>query len=136
MKKLLIAIAALGIMLGAWHAEAVVNSNKNIHKTTSDFMKSKEGTWAGMKDGKMYWYKLDSKAKLWWSMDGKKWAEVKDGMWADKSGNWIKIGEHKLWWTADMGKTWSEVPEWKWEGPIGEWYKLDKNWRLWVNKMM
>lgn len=89
----------------------------------------------GMKDGKSYWYKLDKNAKLWWSADGgKNWAEVKDGMWADKDGKWLKIGNNKLWWSADMGKNWSEVPEWKWEGPKGEWYKFDKDWTLWTNK--
>ncbi|MDP1727461.1 MAG: hypothetical protein Q8M15_11810 [Bacteroidota bacterium] len=97
-------------------------------------MKSKEGTWAGMKEGKMYCYKIDKSAKLWWSADGKNWAAVSDGMWADKEGRWLKNGKNKLWWSADMGKNWSEVPERKWEGPNGEWYKFDKDWSLWVHK--
>lgn len=133
MKKLCIALAAFGLMLGVTNAKTPVKTTTTT-SIASDFAKSKDGTWTGMKDGKMYWYKLDAKAKLWWSADGKKWAEVKDGMWADKQGHWLKIGENKLWWSADMGKKWGEVPEWKWEGPKGEWYKFDKDWSLWVNK--
>lgn len=109
-------------------------SNTMQAKPADGFMKSTDGTWAGMMDGKKYWYKLDKNAKLWWSMDGKKWAAVPNNMWSDKDGKWLKIGEKKLWWSADMGKTWVEVPEWKWEGPDGEWYKFDKDWSLWVNK--
>ncbi|MBO9564864.1 MAG: hypothetical protein J7621_18960 [Niastella sp.] len=98
-----------------------------------DWTKSSTGTWAGMKDGKTYWYKLDKKAGLWWSTDGKKWAEVKDGAWADKEGKWLKIHDKKLVWSTD-GKAWSEVPEWKWEGSDGKWYKFDAQWGLWVNQ--
>lgn len=98
-----------------------------------DWVKSSTGTWAGMKDGKTYWYKLDKKAGLWWSTDGKKWAAVKDGAWADKEGKWLKIHDKKLVWSTD-GKAWSEVPEWKWEGSDGKWYKFDGQWGLWVNE--
>ena len=98
-----------------------------------DWMKSKAGTWPGMKDGKTYWYKLDKKAKLWWSADGKKWAAVADGAWADKDGKWLKINDNKLVWSTD-GSTWAEVPEWKWEGSDGKWYKFDSSWMLWVNE--
>jgi len=136
MKKTLIALSAICMMLGAnaYTPHATAASKVGITSVNGDFMKSKDGTWAGMMKGKTYWYKLDKSAKLWWSTDGKKWMEVKDGMWADKDGKWLKIGENKLWWSADMGKTWGEVPEWKWQGPKGEWYKFDKDWSLWVNK--
>lgn len=136
MKKILMACAASGLMLAAPLTTALANTPTTTVSVTADFMKSKDGTWAGMMNGKMYWYKLDAKAKLWWSMDGKKWSEVKEGMWADKEGRWLKIGDNKLWWSADMGKNWSEVPEWKWEGPKGEWYKFDSNWSLWTNTKM
>jgi hypothetical protein len=136
MKKILMACAASGLMLAAPLTTALANTPTTTVSVTADFMKSKDGTWAGMMKGKMYWYKLDAKAKLWWSMDGKKWSEVKEGMWADKEGRWLKIGDNKLWWSADMGKNWSEVPEWKWEGPKGEWYKFDSNWSLWTNTKM
>lgn len=99
-----------------------------------DWEKSKTGTWVGKKDGKTYWYKLDRNAQLWWSADGKKWAAVEGGMWADKDNRWIKIGDGKLWWTIDAGKNFSEVPEWKWEAPDGKWYKFDAKWTLWVNR--
>jgi hypothetical protein len=85
-----------------------------------------------MKDGKTYWYKLDKKAKLWWSMDGMKWAAVKDGAWADNDGKWLKIHDKKLVWSTN-GMKWSEVPEWKWKGSDGKWYKFDSSWTLWVN---
>lgn len=100
--------------------------------TVADWTKSATGTWAGKKDGVTYWYKLDKKAGLWWSTDGKKWAEVKDGVWADKEGKWLKIHDKKLVWSTN-GKAWSEVPEWKWEGADGKWYKFDSHWTLWVN---
>lgn len=136
MKKILMACAASGLMLAAPLTTALAHTPTTTVSVKADFMKSKDGTWAGMMKGKMYWYKLDAKAKLWWSMDGKKWSEVKEGMWADKEGRWLKIGDNKLWWSADMGKNWSEVPEWKWEGPKGEWYKFDSNWSLWTNTKM
>ena len=100
----------------------------------SEWMKSTEGTWDGMHDGKKVWYKLNMKdASLWWSMDGKKWDAVKDGMWQDKDGKWLKIVDTKmLKWSANGGKTWSDVPEWKWEGNSGTWYKFDKDWSLWT----
>ncbi|WP_127132811.1 hypothetical protein [Pseudoflavitalea rhizosphaerae] len=112
----------------------ISSSYKTLPATISskgDWMKSKTGTWPGMKDGKTYWYKLDKKAGLWWSTDGKKWEAVGDGAWADKDGKWLKIHEGKLVWSTD-GNTWSEVPEWKWEGSDGKWYKFDNNWQLWV----
>jgi hypothetical protein len=134
MKKTLIALAAITMMLGA---NATTTSScitpTTAMSATGDWNKAKDGTWAGMMKGKAYWYKLDKSAKLWWSTDGKKWAAVTDGMWADKDGKWLKIGENKLWWSADMGKNWSEVPEWKWAGPKGEWYKFDKDWTVWTN---
>lgn len=98
----------------------------------ADWAKSTTGTWPGMKDGKTYWYKLDDKGKLWWSADGKKWAAVKYGAWADSDGKWLKINDMKLVWSTD-GKTWAEVPEWKWKGSDGKWYKFDQSWGLWVN---
>lgn len=135
MKKTMLMLAAIGMMLAA---QSTFASNtiapSNIAEKKADWVKSADGTWAGKMDGKTYWYKLDKSANLWWSTDGKKWAEVATKMWADKSGKWLKIGDGKLWWSADKGKNWSEVPEWKWEGPNGEWYKFDKDWSLWVNK--
>ena len=113
------------------------NKLTDVHGSTgivpsADWMRSSTGTWPGMKDGKTYWYKLDKKGGLWWSIDGKKWSAVEDGAWADKDGKWIRIHEGKLVWSTD-GKTWSEVPDWKWEGSDGKWYKLDMHWTLWVN---
>lgn len=99
-----------------------------------EWIKSKDGIWEGVKDKKTYWYKLDKDAKLWWSTNGKKWAAVEDGMWADQDGKWLKIGDGKLWWSADKGGSWAEVPDWKWEGPKGHWYKFDKDWSVWVTK--
>ncbi|MCC7298206.1 MAG: hypothetical protein IT244_07735 [Bacteroidia bacterium] len=101
---------------------------------TSEFTQKKDGTWTGKMNDKTYWYKLDEKAALWWSTDGKNWAAVESGMWADKDGKWLKIGSEKLWWSADSGKTWAEVPDWTWEGPNGEWYKFDSKWNLWEKK--
>lgn len=107
------------------------NHDVTISSVHADWMKSKTGTWPGMKDGKTYWYKIDKKAGLWWSTDGKKWEAVSDGAWADKDGKWLKIHEGKLVWSTD-GTSWSEVPEWKWEGSDGKWYKFDNKWSLWV----
>lgn len=109
------------------------NNETPVHHTEvkKDWMKSSTGTWPGMKDGKTYWYKIDKKAGLWWSTDGKKWEAVSDGAWADKDGKWLKIHDKKLVWSAD-GNSWSEVPEWKWEGSDGKWYKFDQKWSLWV----
>lgn len=104
-----------------------------INSSLAEWKKSKSGTWAGKKDTKTYWYKLDKDAKLWWSTDGKKWAAVDNGMWADKDGKWLKIHNGKLVWTTD-GNNWSEVPDWKWEGSDGKWYKFDDKWTLWVNE--
>lgn len=117
--------------------QAAKNSEINPAATTTmafrDWAKSKTGAWPGQKEGKTYWYKLDKNAGLWWSTDGKEWAAVKDGTWADKDGKWLKIHNKKLVWSTD-GKAWAEVPEWKWEGSDGKWYKFDNNWGLWVNE--
>lgn len=111
------------------HHEPVTGTNNAVRQ---DWKKSSTATWPGMKDGKTYWYKLDKKGGLWWSEDGKKWAAVPDGAWADKEGKWLKIYDKKLVWSTD-GSSWAEVPEWKWEGSDGKWYKFDSNWMLWVN---
>ncbi|ASZ10197.1 hypothetical protein [Chitinophaga sp. MD30] len=110
-----------------------ITTGSTYVSTMADWAKSKTGTWAGAKEGKTLWYKLDKQAKVWWSEDGKKWAAVPDGAWADKAGKWLKIHDKKLVWSAD-GKEWSEVPEWKWEGADGKWYKFDSKWTLWVNE--
>jgi hypothetical protein len=136
MKKL---ILMAGIFAFAANAGATVTSmaNNNSVVVAGDWHKSKEGTWEGMHDGKKTWYKLNTKdASLWWSMDGKKWEAVKDGMWQDKEGKWLKIDNKMLKWSADGGKTWSDVPEWKWEGSNGVWYKFDKDWTLWEQHKM
>lgn len=104
-----------------------------VYEVTAEWVKSKTQTWAGSIEGKTYWYKLDKPAKLWWSTDGTKWAEVESQSWTDKDGKWLKIHEGKLVWSTD-GTKWSEVPEWKWEGSDGKWYKFDKKWALWTNK--
>lgn len=136
MKKLIIcaAIAALGIT--GLSAETLHTSVPGVFITMeNDWMKSPDGTWTGMHDGKKTWYKLNTKdASLWWSMDGKKWEMVSDGMWQDKEGKWLKISEKKLVWSADGGKTWSEVPDWTWEDADGNWCKFDKDWTLWMKK--
>lgn len=135
MKKNWIVAAAFGMFaITGYQALSALQLPISTVVKADGFKKKSDGTWAGKMDGKMYWYKIDTDAKLWWSTDGKKWAAVENGMWADKDGKWLKIGEQKLWWSADMGKTWSEVPDWKWEGPDGEWYKFDKDWNLWINK--
>lgn len=138
MKKFTIALSVLWAILAVTtvNASPVPNNEETAVclNNDGDWKKVDNQTWPGMKDGKTYWYKLDKNAKLWWSMDGKEWAEVKDGMWADKDGKWLKIHNKKLVWSADMGETWGEVPEWKWEASDGMWYKFDKNWTLWMNK--
>lgn len=133
MKKLILAASGASLMFMATIAITKAETPATHTAFFFDFAKSKTGTWPGMKDGKTYWYKLDKMAKLWWSADGKKWAAVDNGMWADKDGKWLKIGDGKLWWSADGGKNFSEVPEWKWEGSDGKWYKFDAKWTLWVN---
>ena len=129
---IILALLATGTTLFA--INKVLTFTPVSFSSSGDWVKKDDGTWAGNMDGKKYWYKLDDKAKLWWSTDGKSWAAVDNGMWADKDGKWIKIVDGKLMWSADKGKTWGEVPEWKWQGPDGEWYKFDAKWSLWVNK--
>lgn len=130
MKKVIMLLTAA---LLAGTSTSMASSADATHATLKplDWMKSADGLWMG-KDN--VWYKLDDKAQVWWSKDGKTWEMVKDGTWQDKDGRWLKIGNGKLWWSMD-GKKWSEVPEWKWQGPDGTWYKFDKSWSLWVNKM-
>jgi hypothetical protein len=134
MKKLVLLAGLACFVFATTNASAEIKVTNTV-SVTGEWAKSKEGTWDGMHDGKKVWYKLDMKnASLWWSMDGKKWDAVKDGMWQDKDGKWLKIVDAKmLKWSADGGKTWSDVPEWKWEAPSGTWYKFDKDWSLWVN---
>ncbi|UYQ91613.1 hypothetical protein MKQ68_16095 [Chitinophaga horti] len=134
MKKLFFAASAICMLLAVNVAPTAAMTYLTKEVSVADFKKSPNGIWEGKMDGKTYWYKLDKSAKLWWSADGKKWAAVESGMWADKDGKWLKIGDGKLWWSADKGEKWAEVPEWKWEGPKGEWYKFDDKWTLWVNK--
>ncbi|NLR60400.1 hypothetical protein HGH93_19975 [Chitinophaga polysaccharea] len=132
-KLLSTAMVMLLIISNVDTSMANTNLSLSIHAPAVEWKKSTTGTWPGMKDGKIYWYKLDKNASLWWSADGKKWAAVKDGLWADKEGKWLKIYQGKLVWSTD-GKQWSEVPDWKWEGSDGKWYKFDAKWSLWVNE--
>ncbi|MGE9314996.1 hypothetical protein ACLOAU_25315 [Niabella sp. CJ426] len=132
MKKILLAFT----ICSGWAASAQaadVYTSPVSYEVKADWVKSKTQTWAGSIEGKTYWYKLDKSAKLWWSTDGTKWAEVESQSWTDKDGKWLKIHEGKLVWSTD-GTKWSEVPEWKWEGSDGKWYKFDKKWTLWTNK--
>lgn len=132
MKKSMVVLAiCLPVALLLSSYSATLNTDNKISCSHADWMKSKTGTWPGMKDGKTYWYKLDKKGGLWWSTDGKKWAAVSDGAWADKEGKWLKIHEGKLVSSAD-GNTWTEVPDWKWEGSDGKWYKFNDKWELWI----
>ena len=132
MKKLILtSIILVGVCMGAAYASG--NEHPVFFSNSTDWMKSAAQTWPGMYENKTYWYKLDKMAKLWWSADGKKWAAVESGAWADKEGKWLKIHEGKLVWSKD-GKAWSEVPEWTWEGSDGKWYKFDSSWSLWTNK--
>jgi len=128
MKKTLIilGLAALSYTVPAATTRVLVTTTPS--EITSDYVKSTDGTWEG-KD--KIWYKLDKKAQLWWSKDGKKWEASKDHTWQDKDGKWLKLHDKKLVWSAD-GKKWDEVPEWAWESPNGKWYKFDKDWSLWV----
>lgn len=128
MKKLFLAVI-FAAFFAYCHAD-YSSTNFKLEIASDEWVKASDGAWPG-KDN--IWYKLDAKAKLWWSKDGKKWEASKDQTWQDKDGKWLKIGEGKLWWTAD-GKSWSEVPEWKWQGTDGKWYKFDKDWTVWVNK--
>lgn len=131
MKKTIILLGIAGMCysgMAATNPAPAINSP--IIKSVSDYVKSSDGTWEG-KD--KVWYKLDKKAQLWWSKDGKKWDASKDQTWQDKDGKWLKINNKKLVWSAD-GKKWDDVPEWAWESPNGKWYKFDKDWSLWVKE--
>ncbi len=132
MKRIFFALALFGGITTVTQA-ADLSTTPIVYEVNADWVKSKTQTWAGSIEGKTYWYKLDKSAKLWWSTDGTKWAEVESQSWTDKEGKWLKINEGKLVWSAD-GTEWSEVPEWKWEGSDGKWYKFDKKWTLWTNK--
>jgi len=133
MKKVILMMAMAGsISFYANSAYSIQPNSVNGCRTIAGWEKDSDGAWEGKNKT---WYKLDEKANVWSSKDGKSWQAVKDGMWQDKDGKWLKIGDKKLWWSADGGKTWSEVPEWKWMGGDGIWYKFDPNWTLWINKM-
>jgi hypothetical protein len=136
MKKLIL-MASLFAFAGTANATISKADVNAVVVMGDDWHKSAEGTWEGMHDGKKTWYKVNTKdSSIWWSTDGKKWEQVKDGMWQDKDGKWLKIVDAKsLKWSADGGKTWSDVPEWKWEGSNGTWYKFDKDWTLWEHAM-
>jgi len=128
MKKTLIFIGLAGLSYASPAATTWVLANDPIAVIVSDYVKSTDGAWEG-KD--KVWYKLDKKAQLQWSKDGKKWEASKDQTWQDKDGKWLKINDKKLVWSTD-GKKWSDVPEWAWQSPNGKWYKFDKDWALWV----
>ncbi len=131
MKKVILSVALAALIFAA---NTSVSANTLTGRTTisvADWAKSKDGTWAG---NNKTWYKIDKDAKLWKSMDGKKWEADASGMWQDKDGKWLKIDNKSLKWSADGGKTWSEVPEWKWQGSDGMWNKFDKTWSLWTMK--
>lgn len=131
------AVAALGLSFAHAGTLNTTFAEKHVVLAAADWMKSNDGTWTGMHDGKKAWYKLNTKdATLWWSTDGKNWSAVADGMWQDKEGKWLKIADKKLMWSADGGKTWSEVPEWSWQDADGTWCKFDKDWTLWTKKSM
>ncbi|HTG57160.1 MAG TPA: hypothetical protein VL943_12870 [Niabella sp.] len=132
MKKIFLALAICGGLATSAQASEMYESAAS-YNIKADWTKSKTQTWAGSIEGKTYWYKLDKSAKLWWSTDGTKWAEVENQSWTDKEGKWLKINEGKLVWSTN-GAQWSEVPNWKWKGSDGKWYKFDKKWGLWTNK--
>lgn len=130
----MIAATACAALLIVYGLPASPNVRPSVTQRGNQWVKSKSGAWAGNKEGKSLWYKLDRNARIWSSPNGHDWTEVADGMWADKQDRQLKIGEGKLWWTADEGKNFEEVPEWKWQGPRGEWYKFDAKWTLWVSR--
>lgn len=135
MKKTTIALAVFCMVLFANLSSnaAVTLFFSHPSSIKAEWMKAKDGAWAGTMNGKTYWYKLDKDAKLWWSADkGKNWSHVDNQMWADKEGKWLKISNKNLVWSADMGKSWSTVPDWTWQGADGKWYKFDKDWTVWV----
>lgn len=132
MKKLFLLMTCVCLSVTHLHVYAGKPAPVLRHYIAEEWTKAKDGVWEGVKDKKTYWYKLDKDAKLWWSANGKKWAAVDDGMWADADGKWLKIVDGKLMWSADNGGSWAEVPDWKWEGPKGHWYKFDKEWSVWV----
>jgi hypothetical protein len=112
------------------------NTNKNDNKSTRTYnwTKAKNNSWPGVINEQTYWYKLDGRAELLWSADGKKWEEDTDGMWADKEGVFYKIDGTQLAQSTDAGNTWNETPEWQWQAVDGRWYKLDKDRVVWVSK--
>jgi hypothetical protein len=137
MKKTTIVLALCCALLANFYpATSFASGNptpENTATVNGDWMKARNGAWAGDMNGKTYWYKLDQDHKLWWSTDnGKNWAHVESQMWSDKSGKWIKVVDKNVVWSNDMGKTWSTVPDWTWQGSDGKWYKFDKDWNVWV----
>jgi hypothetical protein len=136
MKKLTIAFTVCCAMLFAnmsSNAAVTTDGTTVTVNPTDEWMKSRNGAWAGDMNGQSYWYKLDKKTgKIWWSTNkGKDWAHVESQMWSDKSGKWMKISDKNVVWSTDMGKTWSTVPDWTWQGSDGKWYKIDKDWNVW-----
>lgn len=131
-------MGAVALMMTAAQAANVNYFAKEISSITigeSEWMKSESHTWTGMHKDVKTWYKVNTKdATIWWSTDGKTWAQVMDGMWQDKDGKWLKINAGKLVWSADGGKTWVEVPDWTWQDADGMWCKFDKDWTLWTKK--
>jgi hypothetical protein len=139
MKKVFAGVAVAALMMTAVHAANVSSFATEISSVTMEdgWMKSESQTFTGMHNNVKTWYKVNTKdATVWWSTDGKTWAQVMDGMWQDKEGKWMKINAGKLVWSADGGKTWVEVPEWKWQDADGTWCKYDKDWTLWTKKGM
>jgi hypothetical protein len=137
MKKILI---SMNIFLVVFCIQPLLlkaqNTNKNDNKSTRTYnwTKAKNNSWPGVINEQTYWYKLDGRAELLWSADGKKWEEDTDGMWADKEGVFYKIDGTQLAQSTDAGNTWNETPEWQWQAVDGRWYKLDKDRVVWVSK--
>jgi uncharacterized protein YxeA len=129
MKKVILLAIVVCFMGANMLVLKTMASDKETLYLKHEWKKSNEGTWEG-KD--KVWYKLDDKAQLWSSKDGKKWKEVKEGTWQNKSGLWLKVESNKLNSSGDGGKTWAEVPGWQWEGDNGTWYRFDTSWNLWT----
>lgn len=131
MKKIVLSLALFAGVATTTQAVMIVDPEPG--SVAADLVKSQTQTWPGMVEGTMRWYKMDQKAGLWWSTDGKKWTAVETQSWAGKDGRWLKVKGGQLVGSTD-GKEWSEVPEWKWEGCDGKWYRFDPNWSLWVKQ--
>lgn len=133
MKKIILLASGLcfNYAVNATETPTRIPAKSMITVSAAEWIKTANGTWEGIRQGKKLFYKINATdGSLWSSSDNKKWETVKDGTWEDKSGKLLKLVGTELK-SSTNGIDWALVLDSQWEGSNGIWYKFDPELILW-----